>query len=63
MQSAVNHAWAEEVDFVNDISNGHRKLFLKNDYYLGDEIARIKRYTFCQAIILIESNGNRGPWG
>lgn len=58
----VNHAWLEELDFVYDVSNGHKKLILKDDYYLGDEITRIKKYTVCQAINLIESHSNWGPW-
>ena len=58
----VNHAWLEELDFVYDISNGHKRLFLKKDYYHNDAITGVKIYTIHQALKLIKSSGNWGPW-
>ena len=58
----VNHAWLEDLDFVYDISNGHKKLFLKDNYYLEDMITKVKKYTVSQAIILNKFHGNWGPW-
>ena len=31
--AAVNHAWIEEIDFVYELSKGHKFLFSKDDYY------------------------------
>ncbi|BBO83118.1 hypothetical protein DSCO28_36840 [Desulfosarcina ovata subsp. sediminis] len=59
----VNHAWLEELDFVYDISDGHKRLLLKKDYYLNDTITDVKKYTTRQALKLIKSSGNWGPWG
>jgi hypothetical protein len=28
---AVNHAWIEEIDFVYELSEGHKSLFSKDD--------------------------------
>jgi hypothetical protein len=58
----VNHAWLEELDFVYDISDGHKRLLLKKDYYLNDTITGVKKYTIRQALELIKSSGNWGPW-
>ena len=58
----VNHAWLEELDFVYDISDGHKRLLLKKDYYLNDTITGVKEYTILQALKLIKSSGNWGPW-
>ena len=58
----VNHAWLEELDFVYDISDGHKRLLLKKDYYLSDKITGVKKYTIRQALKLIKSSGNWGPW-
>jgi hypothetical protein len=58
----VNHAWLEELDFVYDISDGHKRLFLKKEYYLNDTITGVKKYTIRQALKHIKSSGNWGPW-
>ena len=58
----LNHAWLEELDFVYDISDGHKRLLLKTDYYLNDTITDVKKYTTRQALKLIKSSGNWGPW-
>ena len=58
----VNHAWLEDLDFVYDISDGHKRLLLKNDYYFNDTITDVKKYTIRQALKLIKSSGNWGPW-
>ena len=59
---AVNHAWLEEIDFVYDVSEGHKRLFLKHDYYLSNTITNIRTYTVRQARKLIASHGSWGPW-
>lgn len=59
---SVNHAWLEELDFVYDISDGHNQLLLKEDYYLNNTITNVKEYTIRQALDLIKSRGNWGPW-
>lgn len=58
----ANHAWLEELDFVYDFSDGHKRLLLKKDYYLNDTITGVKKYTICQALKLMKSSGNWGPW-
>jgi hypothetical protein len=58
----VNHAWLEELDFVYDISDGNKRLLLKEDYYLHDTITDVKKYTIRQALKLFQSSGNWGPW-
>jgi hypothetical protein len=58
----VNHAWLEELDFVYEVSVGHKRLFLKEDFYIKDSITNVRRYTVHQALKLIMLHGNCGPW-
>lgn len=61
-EKPVNHAWLEELDFVYDCSNGHNRLLLKENFYLDDLITNVRKYTVRQALKLIKSSGNWGPW-
>jgi hypothetical protein len=59
---AVNHAWIEEIDFVYELSEGHKILFSKDDYYKKNKIINVRTYTAQEAIILIGVYGHWGPW-
>lgn len=58
----VNHAWVEEIDFVYELSEGHKILFSKNDYYKKNKIINVRTYTAQEAITLIGEYGHWGPW-
>ena len=60
--AAVNHAWIEEIDFVYELSEGHKMLFSKDDYYKKNKIINVRTYTAQEAIILIGVYGHWGPW-
>lgn len=59
---AVNHAWVEEIDFVYELSEGHKSLFSKDDYYKKAKIINGRTYTAQEAITLIGVYGHWGPW-
>lgn len=59
---AVNHAWIEEIDFVYELSEGHKILFSKDDYYKKNKIINVRTYTAQEAITLIGVYGHWGPW-
>lgn len=58
----VNHAWIEEIDFVYELSEGHKILFSKDDYYKKNKIINVRTYTAQEAITLIGEYGHWGPW-
>jgi len=58
----VNHAWIEEIDFVYELSEGHKILFSKGDYYKKNKIINVRTYTAQEAITLIGVYGHWGPW-
>jgi hypothetical protein len=60
--AAVNHAWIEEIDFVYELSEGHKILFSKDDYYKKNKIINVRTYTAQEAITLIGEYGHWGPW-
>jgi hypothetical protein len=60
--AAVNHAWIEEIDFVYELSDGHKILFSKDDYYKKNKIINVRTYTAQEAITLIGVYGHWGPW-
>ena len=59
---AVNHAWVEEIDFVYELSGGHKSLFSKDEYYQNNKIINVPTYTAQEAITLIGVYGHWGPW-
>lgn len=60
--AAINHAWIEEIDFVYELSEGHKRLFSKDDYYKKNKIINVRTYTAQEAITLIGVYGHWGPW-
>jgi hypothetical protein len=60
--AAVNHAWIEEMDFVYELSEGHKCLFSKDDYYKKNKIINVRTYTAQEAIALTGVYGHWGPW-
>ena len=59
---AVNHAWIEEIDFVYELSEGHKILFSKDVYYKKNKIINVRTYTAQEALTLIGVYGHWGPW-
>ena len=51
--SAINHAWVEEIDVVYELGEGHKSLFSKDDYYKKNKIINVRTYTAQEAINLI----------
>jgi hypothetical protein len=60
--AAVNHAWVEELDFVYELGDGQKTLFLKDEYYKKNKIINVRTYTAQEAITLIGVYGHWGPW-
>ena len=60
--SAVNHAWVEELDFVYELGEEHKSLFSKDEYYTRNRIINVRTYTAQEAITLIGVYGHWGPW-
>ncbi len=60
--AAVNHAWVEELDFVYELCEGHKSLFLKDEFYKKNKIINVRTYTAQEAITLIGIHGHWGPW-
>ena len=58
----INHAWIEEIDFVYELSEGHKRLFSKDDYYKKNKIINVRTYTAQEAITLTGVYGHWGPW-
>ncbi len=43
----------EELYFVYELSEGHKRLFSKDDYYKKNKIINVRTYTAQEAITLI----------
>ena len=56
---AINHASVEELDFVYELSGGHKILFTKDDYY-KKKITNVRKYTIQE---VLELTGKHGHWG
>jgi hypothetical protein len=60
--TAVNHAWVEELDFIYELSEGHKNLFMKDEYYKDNKIINVRTYTAKEATERIGEYGHWGPW-
>jgi hypothetical protein len=59
---AVNHARVEEIDFVYELGDGHKRLFSRDEYYKINKIINVRTDTAQEAITLIGIYGHWGPW-
>jgi hypothetical protein len=57
-----NHAWAEEGDFVHEVSNGRADHVQKDVYYKAMGVTSVRKYKPEEAIGLMIRHGHWGPW-